>query len=64
MGMRLSLRRVRRRQSLPHVLNTDAPISNIQEFVYLIPIQIGGQNFWVTFDTGSSDLVSRFLLPT
>ncbi|KAG8217374.1 aspartic peptidase domain-containing protein [Butyriboletus roseoflavus] len=41
----------RRRQALIDALPCSA---------YLVNVDIGGQDFWVTFDTGSSDLVGLF----
>ncbi|KAK0474952.1 aspartic peptidase domain-containing protein [Armillaria novae-zelandiae] len=40
----------------PEILESQAPISNVQRYTYLVKIQVGGQDFWVTLDTGSSDL--------
>ncbi|KAH7889845.1 aspartic peptidase domain-containing protein [Phlebopus sp. FC_14] len=45
-GAQLSLRRTLKSAA---VVNTDVTVYDSQEF-------IGGQHFWVTFDTGSSDL--------
>ncbi|OAX40039.1 acid protease [Rhizopogon vinicolor AM-OR11-026] len=38
------------------VLLSDISVASIQEYVYLVQMDIGGQSFWMTFDTGSSDL--------
>ncbi|KAK0210301.1 aspartic peptidase domain-containing protein [Desarmillaria ectypa] len=40
----------------PEILESQAPVSNVQRYTYLVKIQIGGKDFWVTLDTGSSDL--------
>ncbi|KAH7929775.1 acid protease [Leucogyrophana mollusca] len=53
-GTQLPLRRVPREVS--RVLSSDVPVVSSQQFAYLVRVIIGGQDFWVTFDTGSSDL--------
>ncbi|KAH7909709.1 aspartic peptidase domain-containing protein [Hygrophoropsis aurantiaca] len=43
-------------RELPLVLSSDVPVVSSQQFAYLVRVIIGGQDFWLTFDTGSSDL--------
>lgn len=40
----------------PSVLLSDVSVASSQEYAYLIRTDVGGQEFWITFDTGSSDL--------
>ncbi|KAI0721650.1 acid protease [Cerioporus squamosus] len=56
---RIPVRRVRRSQlakSRTSLAQTDLSVADSQEFAYLIQINIGGQDFMVLLDTGSSDL--------
>ncbi|KAF8558409.1 acid protease [Imleria badia] len=54
-GTQLSLRRVPRK--VKNLIDEGGmSVFNSEEFAYLVNVGIGGQAFWVTFDTGSSDL--------
>ncbi|KIJ69603.1 hypothetical protein HYDPIDRAFT_24428 [Hydnomerulius pinastri MD-312] len=54
-GTQLALRRTPRNMNA--LGNADeVSVFDSYEFAYLVNINIGGQDFWVTFDTGSSDL--------
>ncbi|KZT11415.1 acid protease [Laetiporus sulphureus 93-53] len=56
-GASIPLTRVPRRPgSSPQGFNSAVSLSNANEFAYLVPVSIGGQNFMVLLDTGSSDL--------
>ncbi|KAG9318343.1 aspartic peptidase domain-containing protein [Chiua virens] len=54
-GAQFSLRRAPRRVKT-HFDEDGMSVFDSDEFAYLVYIDIGGQDFWVTFDTGSSDL--------
>ncbi|KAF8136149.1 aspartic peptidase domain-containing protein [Boletus edulis] len=53
-GTQLSLRRVPRK--VKTLVDDGVSVYDSEEFAYLVNVDIGGQDFWVTFDTGSSDL--------
>ncbi|PCH38253.1 acid protease [Wolfiporia cocos MD-104 SS10] len=56
-GVSIPVSRVPRGQGpSAHGSNSDVALSNANEYAYLVPISIGGQDFNVLLDTGSSDL--------
>ncbi|KAG0705369.1 aspartic peptidase domain-containing protein [Suillus ampliporus] len=55
-SQRMQLRLQRGLHKDPSVLLSDVSVASSQEYAYLIRADIGGQDFWITFDTGSSDL--------
>ncbi|KAG1774320.1 aspartic peptidase domain-containing protein [Suillus placidus] len=55
-SQRMQLRLQRGLHKDTSVLLSDVSVASSQEYAYLIRTDIGGQEFWITFDTGSSDL--------
>ncbi|KAI0950285.1 hypothetical protein AcV7_008801 [Taiwanofungus camphoratus] len=56
-GASIPVIRVPRRQVAdPQSLNSDVSLKSVNGFAYLVLVNIGGQNFFVLLDTGSSDL--------
>ncbi|KIK45844.1 hypothetical protein CY34DRAFT_488303 [Suillus luteus UH-Slu-Lm8-n1] len=55
-SQRMQLRLQRGLHKDASVLLSDVSVASSQEYAYLIRTDIGGQEFWITFDTGSSDL--------